>query len=473
MSEAQSLSVKRAQVEFHNFASLGQPELNLRIYAEENDRRRGVILRHREFIGEMTPFLEIGANAGHSSYMLANDFGASGFALDISADSLRHGRALMNEWNLKRAPVRVAGDALHLPFADGALRLVCAFQVLSQFMDMGAVLAEVSRVLQPGGIFLFAEEPLWRKLSLRLYRCPYEPSMKAWERKLYDWGLLGYLVRDVIGADQEESFGIRQNHTMGLREWHELIHKYFAGHEFDAIVPERGWGERIVKQAAIKLDPHGSEWHAAKWLGGTLAGVCRKAGVPPAGPGFDRFEDLLQCPDCSSAMVRDQGDTLRCVRCPYRAPNDGDVYNLLPTAERRELYPGYREDIVDFSQPGHERQLLEGWSDLEGVYGNRYRWMGASASARLKRVKSGRQKLRIRGFAAAQSVPGEVRVSINGAQSGERKLERPGVFVLESPLNQSDEYRVTIDASPVWTVPEDDRTFTVNISMIRLVDAGD
>ena len=43
----------------------------------------------------MTPFLEIGANAGHSSYMLANEFGASGFALDISADSLRHGRALM------------------------------------------------------------------------------------------------------------------------------------------------------------------------------------------------------------------------------------------------------------------------------------------------------------------------------------------------------------------------------------------
>ena len=35
-------------------------------------------------------------------------------------------------------------------------------------------------------------------------------------------GLLGYLVRDVIGAHQEESFGIRQNHTMGLKEWHEL-----------------------------------------------------------------------------------------------------------------------------------------------------------------------------------------------------------------------------------------------------------
>src|ERR1700733_7423269 len=136
MSRAQSFSVKRAQVEFHNFASLGQPERNLLVYAEENQRRGEVIRKHREFIGAMTPFLEIGANAGHSSYMLANEFGANGFALDLSADSLRHGRVLMDAWGLDRAPVRLAGDAVNLPFADGSLRFVCAFQLLSQFMDI-------------------------------------------------------------------------------------------------------------------------------------------------------------------------------------------------------------------------------------------------------------------------------------------------------------------------------------------------
>ena len=52
----------------------------------------------------MTPFLEIGANAGHTSYMLANQFGGEGFALDISADALRHGIALMDRWQLTRAP---------------------------------------------------------------------------------------------------------------------------------------------------------------------------------------------------------------------------------------------------------------------------------------------------------------------------------------------------------------------------------
>ena len=42
--------------------------------------------------------------------------------------------------------------------------------------------------------------PLRRKLSLRLYRCPYWETMKPWERKMYEWGLLGYLVQDVIEA---------------------------------------------------------------------------------------------------------------------------------------------------------------------------------------------------------------------------------------------------------------------------------
>ena len=463
-TEAQSFSVKRAQVEFHNFASLGEPERNLRIYAEENTRRGAVIRHHQEFIGPMTPFLEIGANAGHSSYMLTNEFGANGFALDISADSLRHGRALMDAWKLERAPVRLAGDAVNLPFADGSLRLVCAFQMLSQFMDIGSVFREVARVLQPGGIFLFAEEPLRRKLSLRLYRCPYYETMKPWERKLYDWGLLGYLVRDVIGAHQEESFGIRQNHTMGIRDWDALLQEYFAAQEYEVFVPERGWGERIVRAAA------GSEWSAARLLGGTLAAVCRKAGQAPPERAWERFEELLRCPDCHSPLVRDASEALHCIRCPYRAENEGQVYNLLPSADRRELYPGARGDIIDFSLPGHERQLLEGWYDLEGIFGNKYRWIGARASVRLERVKPGPQRLRIRGHASAQGIPGEVRAQVNGVAAGAWKLERTGLFVLEADVDRADEYTVEIEASPTFTVPSDDRTFSVNLSMIRLVE---
>lgn len=472
MSEAQAFSVKRAEVEWHAFASFGEPERAIAVYAEENRRRSTLLAHHLPFIGGLSPFLEIGAAAGHSSYMLANEYGANGFALDLSADALRYGVTLMDRWGLERAPVRMAGDALNLPFADGSLKLVMAFQMLSQFMDIERVFLEVKRVLAPGGVFFFAEEPLRRKLSLRLYRCPYYDTMKPWERKLYDWGLLGFLVRDVIGAHQEESFGIRQNHSMGLKEWHTLVTRHFAAHEYQIFVPERGWGERVAKRLAVRLDPFHSEWRAARLLGGTLAGFCRKAGEAPAEDPSLPFERRLRCPDCRAALGRDAADTLRCGICGYEAANDGGVYNLLPSQERKELYPGDRADVIDFSLPSHAARLGEGWYDLEGVFGNKYRWIGARATARLERVSPGPLKLRVRGhtheLCFRQGQPVRVGLSANGRRLGEWTLDRYGLFLLEADLEEAPAYEVEIQASPLWRVPEDDRPFTVNISMLRL-----
>jgi ubiquinone/menaquinone biosynthesis C-methylase UbiE len=475
MREAQSLAVKRAEVEWHNFASLGQPERALEIYAEQNRRRGAVIRNQLDFIGPMTPFLEIGSSAGHSSYMMANEFGAGGFALDISADALRHGVYLKEAWKLERAPVRVAGDAAHLPFRDGSLKMVLAFQMLSQFLGMERVFEEVKRVLQPGGIFLFAEEPLKRMLTLRLYRCPYYETMKPWERKLQDWGLLGYLVRDVIGAHQEESFGIRQNHSMGLKEWHEMVRRHFDQWQYQIFVPERGWGERVVKRLAVRSDPYRSEWRAAKLLGGTLAAVCKKAGQAPPQPAapLDRFETLLRCPDCRQPLRRDEIDTLLCQGCAYQSPNEGGVYNLLPSKEKKELYPGDREDLIDFCLPSHAARLGEGWHELEGVFGNKYRWIGRRATARLKRLDAGPQKLRIRGMAHETSFrsgePVRVAIRINGQPLAEWTLDRHGLFVLEAKVPDSPEYLVEIIASPEWQAPPDDRLFTVNLSRLQLL----
>jgi ubiquinone/menaquinone biosynthesis C-methylase UbiE len=465
-TDAQSFSVKRAQVEFHNFASLGDTDRAIAGYLDENVRRASIIEKHRQFIGPMTPFLEIGANAGHTSYMLANQFAGEGFALDISADALRHGIALMDRWHLSRAPIRVAGDAVNLPFRDNSLQFVMACQLLSQFMNIESVFLEVKRVLAPGGVFLFTEEPLRRLLSLRIYRAPYQERMKPWERKLFDWGLLGYLSQDVIGAEQEESFGIRQNHKMYLSDWHRLITKHFADHRYQAFVPERGWGERIVKRAML------NDRRAARLLGGTLAAMCKKAGSSSPLPRLDRFETLLRCPDCHRDLARDAAGTLVCP-CGYRAPNEGGVYNLLPAALRAELYPGDRADVIDFSLPGHAEGLRDGWYELEGDFGNKYRWIGAHASAELRRVHTTPQRLRIRGFvhemqfASGQPV---VEVRANGARVAHQAIERVGLFIIEADLPEADTYTIEIDATPTFTPPGEDRCFSVNIGMIRLVD---
>jgi ubiquinone/menaquinone biosynthesis C-methylase UbiE len=475
-SHAQAFSVKRAEVEFHNFASLGEPERAIGKYEAENIRRGEVFRNHLPFLGGVTPFLEIGANVGHTSYLLANDYGAQGFALDISADSLRYGIQLQRYWGYERAPIRVAGDALNLPFRDGSMRLVMAFQMLSQFQDIESVFLEVKRVLAPGGVFFFAEEPMRRQLSMRLYRCPYYQNMKPWERKLSDWGLLGYLVRDVIGAHQEESFGIRQNHRMTIRDWHNLVTKHFVSHEYQMFVPERGWGESIPKAIFRKLDRLDSDWLPSRMLGGTLAAFCKKAGTPN-NEEFDiqRFETYLRCPDCGGSLRRDEKEVLHCTACTYGAPDEGGVYNLLPSAERAELYPGDRDDIIDFSLPGHAEHLKEGWYELEGIHGNKYRWIGARATVELKRVKEGPQKLRVRGLATETfltqggGVQPSVQLIVNGQQAGSWTIDRTGVFILEADVPEASVYKIEILANSVWMVPTDDRKMSVNISMIRLV----
>ena len=44
-----------------------------------------------------------------------------------------------------------------------------------------------------------------------------------------------------------------------------------------------------------------------------------------------------------------------------------------------------------------------------------------------------------------------------------------GLFVIEADLPDAPEYTIRISGSPTWEVPEDDRTFSVNLSMLRLL----
>jgi SAM-dependent methyltransferase len=462
--EAQSLAVKRAQVEFHNFASLGQPDVVLADYAQDNERRGGILRKHLDFIGPLTPFLEIGANAGHSSYLLANDFDANGFALDISADALRHGMYLMDAWNLSRSPVRIAGDAVRLPFQDGSLRFVMACQMLSQFLDLDAVFREVARVLQPGGIFFFTEEPIRRLATLRLFRAPYEEQMKGWEKTLHRAGLLGYLVRDVIGAQQEEGFGIRQNHTLYLKDWHALVFRHFSDARFEIFPPRRGWGEGIVHSLLA-----GNTWRAARLLGGTLSGICKKAGSA-APPVWGPFEPLLRCPDCGASLHRQPDEALTCSACPYRAPFEGGVFNLLPSEDKKELYPGRRSDILDFSEPGHESQLDAGFHELEGVFGNKYRWVTGRPRFHLVRVGEGPAKLRLRGH-APEGHRFRIELRVNGELLHRHALDRNGLFVLEDPLPDAPRYDIELLITPSWQAPNDDRELTLTLSLARLIPA--
>jgi malonyl-CoA O-methyltransferase len=96
-------------------------------------------------------WLDLGSGTGYFSRVLAQNFPSSeGIALDIAEGMLNHARPLGG------AQHYVAGDAEHLPLADGSVELMFSSLAVQWCSDFAAVLSEARRVLKPGGVFGFA-----------------------------------------------------------------------------------------------------------------------------------------------------------------------------------------------------------------------------------------------------------------------------------------------------------------------------
>jgi demethylmenaquinone methyltransferase/2-methoxy-6-polyprenyl-1,4-benzoquinol methylase len=104
---------------------------------------------------ELTPgqrVLDLAAGTGVSTAELARS-GAYAVACDFSLGMLRAGRG-----QPRRSHVPfVAGDALHLPFADAAFDAVTMSFGLRNVADVDAALAELLRVTRPGGRMVICE----------------------------------------------------------------------------------------------------------------------------------------------------------------------------------------------------------------------------------------------------------------------------------------------------------------------------
>lgn len=99
--------------------------------------------------------LDIGAAGGGNTRVLR---GAGWQAVAVEYDE--SGAAIA----ASRAVPAVCGDARRLPFADGSADLVVAFDVLEHIVEEEDAVAEMRRVLRPGGRLLVAvpaDESLW------------------------------------------------------------------------------------------------------------------------------------------------------------------------------------------------------------------------------------------------------------------------------------------------------------------------
>jgi SAM-dependent methyltransferase len=98
--------------------------------------------------------LEVGSGAGQCSRWLRSQ-GAVSFGVDISERQLQHGRRLDDGTGV--AVPSVCATATELPFADDTFDIVFSSFGALQFVADGALMvAEVARVLRPGGTFAFS-----------------------------------------------------------------------------------------------------------------------------------------------------------------------------------------------------------------------------------------------------------------------------------------------------------------------------
>jgi ubiquinone/menaquinone biosynthesis C-methylase UbiE len=96
---------------------------------------------------------DVGCGEGHNTRLLA-ERGARMVGIDISENFVRHAREAEKGRHLG---IRYeVASAVELPFDENSFDFATAFMSLMDIPETGRVLAEVFRVLQPGGFFQFS-----------------------------------------------------------------------------------------------------------------------------------------------------------------------------------------------------------------------------------------------------------------------------------------------------------------------------
>jgi SAM-dependent methyltransferase len=154
-------------------AQLDDPHLVAEEYADDARLRR----RAAAFTGEATAFdartplvaavvaaqpkriLEVGCGWGELAEWVGRETEAEVVAVDLSPRMVELARA--------RAVDAAVADVQELPFADGAFDVAIAAWMLYHVPDLDRGIAELSRVLRPGGRLVVATNSLLHLLELR------------------------------------------------------------------------------------------------------------------------------------------------------------------------------------------------------------------------------------------------------------------------------------------------------------------
>lgn len=136
--------------------------------------------------------IEVGAGFGrlgdeYTGYREAVLLDLSGVQLDAARERLRDNPRY----------VVVAGDAFHLPFPDASFDTVVCVRVIHHFDDPSGAIAEMGRVLRPGGILVLesSNKRNLKAIALYLLRRQKESPLKRGSQRAQDTHFLPAALR--------------------------------------------------------------------------------------------------------------------------------------------------------------------------------------------------------------------------------------------------------------------------------------
>jgi arsenite methyltransferase len=170
--------------------------------------------------------LDIGSGPGFLAGEMAEAVGPGGSVRGIDTSDAMLSLARQRQRASGSAPVEFGpGQATELPFADGAFDAVTSTQVYEYVDDMPAALAEVSRVLRPGGRLLVLDTDwdsiVWRSSDADRMRA----VLAAWDEHLAD----PHLPRRLTGLLTDVGFSVTLRSTIPLFNAGYDPHTYSAG----------------------------------------------------------------------------------------------------------------------------------------------------------------------------------------------------------------------------------------------------
>lgn len=228
--------------------------------------------------------LDAGAGFGRHAYEAARQ-GGRVVALDYAADEVEGTRAtfaamvLADEIDVSRCQGVLRGDATRLPFDDGTFDRVLTSEVLEHIPDDTAAIAELVRVLRPGGTFAATVPTSWpERVCWRLSDAYHAPIAVGGHVRIYS----STELRAKLRAAGLEVTGSHHAHALHSPYWwlrcavgpdndqHPLVKRYRQFLEWDIMRQPRG--VRLLERTLNPVLGKSFVVYATKPDGGSTSG---------------------------------------------------------------------------------------------------------------------------------------------------------------------------------------------------------